>query len=501
MVLILCIAACGSAFLFSSLIYCTSSTGFIVEGYFNQRGSVVLPCFVDPQFMRKGLKVKWSKSGLESPVCVYQDGDDTPEIEHQDYQDRVKFFTEFISNGNLSLLLKNLTAEDEGQYTCTVYRQQRPVFLVHMNLLQNEQEFTVEHSCDLVVFPRDSVVLPCFIDPSIMTEDLEVEWRRSDSQTLVNLYEVGNIRSEVQHQNYHDRAHFFTEDIQLGNFSLKLKNLTAEDEGQYTCEVKSGEHSVFLTSELVPRQIDRTAAKPFEPLGYIHMFLPNIIMFVAFVLWGLTEGFLYETIFCCALCLLRPLMLIYVAPYVKDISGAPVTTEFAILTIVYVSVFFRRSWETVVHFTWLDKAFVIVMFGLVLLISLIVMSRKFGFIDVVIILFLPVLQLTLMFFTFRAASRTGLFVIVLFPLFLLLKFNCLMDIKQSKKRCINLLNIAAWIMLMFLMNALVIYFYVTSLEDDTDFSYRKILYVFGSVGVVLIIAVALMTELILKTGK
>ncbi|XP_056308727.1 butyrophilin-like protein 2 [Danio aesculapii] len=82
-----------------------------------------------------------------------------------------------------------------------------------------------------------SVVLPCYIDVVSLMEDLEVEWRRSDSETLVHLYQDGEGRPEVQQQDYHDRAHFFTEEIQHGNFSLRLDNLTAQDQGEYRCKV------------------------------------------------------------------------------------------------------------------------------------------------------------------------------------------------------------------------------------------------------------------------
>ncbi|XP_067220290.1 junctional adhesion molecule-like [Chanodichthys erythropterus] len=72
-------------------------------------------------------------------------------------------------------------------------------------------------------------------------EDLKVEWRRIDSETLVHLYQddLAFHRPEAQQQEYHDRAHFFTDQIQHGNFSLRLDNLRAEDEGEYTCKVSS----------------------------------------------------------------------------------------------------------------------------------------------------------------------------------------------------------------------------------------------------------------------
>uniref|UniRef100_A0A672NMM5 Ig-like domain-containing protein n=1 Tax=Sinocyclocheilus grahami TaxID=75366 RepID=A0A672NMM5_SINGR len=84
-----------------------------------------------------------------------------------------------------------------------------------------------------------SVVLPCYVDELLLMEGLEVEWRRTDSETLVHLYQDGESRAESQQQDYHDRAHFFTDQIQHGNFSLRLDNLSAQDKGVYRGMVPS----------------------------------------------------------------------------------------------------------------------------------------------------------------------------------------------------------------------------------------------------------------------
>ncbi|XP_026116282.1 butyrophilin-like protein 2 [Carassius auratus] len=95
-----------------------------------------------------------------------------------------------------------------------------------------------------------SVVLPCSVDERLSVEGLEVEWRRTESETLVHLYQEGESQTESQQQDYQDRAHFFTDQIQHGNFSLRLDDLRAEDEGQYKCKVyiqqESGETVVQI---------------------------------------------------------------------------------------------------------------------------------------------------------------------------------------------------------------------------------------------------------------
>ncbi|XP_073721054.1 junctional adhesion molecule-like [Misgurnus anguillicaudatus] len=211
--------------------------GFIVKGSyrFPYGGSAVLPCFIHPILITKDQKVEWSKSGLESPVCVYEDGEIRPEAQHH-------FFTEDIKHGNFSLLLKNLTKEDLGQYTCKVYTVQRSVLTVNVNLEDLVNDYEVDYSCDLVIPPKGSVILPC-LNNNLPVEGLKVKWSKSGLKSPVCAYPDEDIRPESQHQDYHNRAHFFTEDIKHGDFSLLLNNLTAKDEGQYTCKVYSEERT------------------------------------------------------------------------------------------------------------------------------------------------------------------------------------------------------------------------------------------------------------------
>ncbi len=67
----------------------------------------------------EGLKVEWSKKDLNDPVHLYQDGVSQADKQHTDYKERANFFTEHLKDGNFSLRLDKLTAEDEGEYTCT----------------------------------------------------------------------------------------------------------------------------------------------------------------------------------------------------------------------------------------------------------------------------------------------------------------------------------------------------------------------------------------------
>uniref|UniRef100_A0A673GMG8 Ig-like domain-containing protein n=1 Tax=Sinocyclocheilus rhinocerous TaxID=307959 RepID=A0A673GMG8_9TELE len=122
---------------------------------------------------------------------------------------------------------------------------------VVLNLVLMPDWFSVHGpSGPLVATLGSSVVLPCYVDELLSMEGLEVEWRRTDSETLVHLYQDGESRAESQQQDYHDRAHFFTDQIQHGNFSLRLDNLRAQDEGRYTCKVYSQQESAKMNLEL-----------------------------------------------------------------------------------------------------------------------------------------------------------------------------------------------------------------------------------------------------------
>ncbi|XP_058652499.1 uncharacterized protein LOC131552617 [Onychostoma macrolepis] len=95
-----------------------------------------------------------------------------------------------------------------------------------------------------------SITLPCSVETPLPVEELEIEWKRTDEEALVHLFQNGQDRPEAQHQSYRDRAHFFSEQIFKGNFSILLENTTVADTGIYRCVVYSyqdvGEISVTI---------------------------------------------------------------------------------------------------------------------------------------------------------------------------------------------------------------------------------------------------------------
>ncbi len=97
---------------------------------------MVLPCYENKLSSMEGLKVEWRKKDLKDLVHLYQGGVSQADKQHTDYKERAHLITEQLKDGNFSLRLDKLTAEDEGEYTCTC--------TVHSGLLRNRRQFSTK---------------------------------------------------------------------------------------------------------------------------------------------------------------------------------------------------------------------------------------------------------------------------------------------------------------------------------------------------------------------
>uniref|UniRef100_A0A3B3S192 Ig-like domain-containing protein n=1 Tax=Paramormyrops kingsleyae TaxID=1676925 RepID=A0A3B3S192_9TELE len=66
---------------------------------------------------------------------------------------------------------------------------------------------------------------------------MEVEWRRTDTDTILHLFLGGQSRPESQGDAYRGRTHLLPQEIPKGNFSLLLQDVGAADAGVYKCVV------------------------------------------------------------------------------------------------------------------------------------------------------------------------------------------------------------------------------------------------------------------------
>ncbi|KAG5835061.1 hypothetical protein ANANG_G00268110 [Anguilla anguilla] len=207
--------------------------------------SVTLPCSVDTPLPLHELEVQWMREDSVTLVHLFQEGESRPESQSPAYSGRADFFSEEISKGNFSLLLRNVTSEDKGLYKCVVHT-------VHES---NETKVKIDigrlvvTGADMPAFAYagEDVILNCSVDTHVPLEELEVEWMKTNGEILVLLFSEGENRPESQHERFRGRAEFFTEEIPKGNFSLKLRDVKTEDKGEFMCKVHTNRESVNAT--------------------------------------------------------------------------------------------------------------------------------------------------------------------------------------------------------------------------------------------------------------
>ncbi|XP_030580161.1 uncharacterized protein LOC115776577 [Archocentrus centrarchus] len=70
--------------------------------------------------------VEWSRADLGSEyVLLYQDGQFVPDNQHPSFKKRVDLQDRQMKDGDVSVILKDVTVNDEGTYECRVYMRER----------------------------------------------------------------------------------------------------------------------------------------------------------------------------------------------------------------------------------------------------------------------------------------------------------------------------------------------------------------------------------------
>ncbi|XP_068074228.2 uncharacterized protein [Danio rerio] len=541
--------------------------------------SVVLPCYVDEALPVEDLEVEWRRADSETLIHLYQDGESRAEVQQQDYHDRAHFFTEEIQHGNFSLRLDNLTAQDEGEYRCRVHSQQDSGETVVQIIVRYVDHLLVSGSdASISAYVDEDVTLNCSLNFHITPEQTEeVSWKKTDEDgdILVLLFQNNKTLPESSDEQFRGRVEFFTAEIPKGNFSLRLKSVRTEDKGVYMCQVfaggVSGNATVVLKlgfstlhiamlilcisasgSALLLSWLIYCTSRYRETVCHLQIiliFCPNILMFLAFVLWGFSEGSLFESVSCCILYILRPLMLLWAAPYVEDFTGNYKTlvlkysfrAEYIVFSAVFYSVVFKTALEKIPSYAEFESIIILLLFVTVLLLNVfyiiyLVVRVFFKLSERVVTIFgvlvgisfnvLPAFQYIILFFTF-GSGRGGVLTVTILPVLLTATRYHWGHTCGEKLGCSSLSMRTMWLFLTLLVNVAMVFFYILALENQKDrvgwacmiaflqvlwaimnftrsfdFELRRVavVYVFGSVGVVLLNSVALMTELKLKTG-
>ncbi|XP_067380605.1 polymeric immunoglobulin receptor-like isoform X1 [Channa argus] len=108
---------------------------------------VTLPCHV-PQNTQI-LVVEWIRPDLEPEyVFLYKNGQSDPDHQHPSFKNRVELKDSGMKDGNLSVILKNVTINDTGTYECHIYQSQRNHTMSIINLDVHQPGEAAGHSED-----------------------------------------------------------------------------------------------------------------------------------------------------------------------------------------------------------------------------------------------------------------------------------------------------------------------------------------------------------------
>ncbi|XP_030287707.1 myelin-oligodendrocyte glycoprotein-like [Sparus aurata] len=143
------------------------------------------------------------------------------------------------------------------------------ILLLIFSCTPAEGNFRVIGSAETIVAALgDDIILPCHVEPQIDVTGLTVEWSKPDLKPdpndrlrrveYVHLYRDAREDLDMKIAEYVKRTELFTDSLTQGNISLKITNVTFEDEGRYRCfipKLKSHFKSSIIYLSVAPKSV------------------------------------------------------------------------------------------------------------------------------------------------------------------------------------------------------------------------------------------------------
>ncbi|XP_078073390.1 butyrophilin subfamily 1 member A1-like isoform X2 [Mustelus asterias] len=115
---------------------------------------------------------------------------------------------------------------------------QHIVLLLFMILVSVHGKFIVlGPDYPVVTAAGEDALLECQLVPDLSVRNMAVRWMKSGLAAPVHVYRNGGDDLIVQHSDYRGRTELFKDELTKGNISLRIKNTTVFDQGEYTCLV------------------------------------------------------------------------------------------------------------------------------------------------------------------------------------------------------------------------------------------------------------------------
>ncbi|XP_062889091.1 matrix remodeling-associated protein 8-like isoform X3 [Mobula hypostoma] len=216
-------------------------------------------------------------------------------------QGRITMSPSAFSNGNFSLIIKDVRTSDRGIYFCNLHHHYCHLYetvKIQLNITKSARKvkrFWDGEKIVLVALLGTTVVLPCENYDSIWAErhseeeQQVVHWDRSppgvwhdQADRLIDLYASGEQRSYGS-QFIRKRMNISETAFKDGDFSLTISNLRFSDEGVYSCDLHHhycGIHErrifrLFITEPIKRNVTYKTSSTSVEIPKVINVFIPE----------------------------------------------------------------------------------------------------------------------------------------------------------------------------------------------------------------------------------
>ncbi|XP_023821759.1 myelin-oligodendrocyte glycoprotein-like [Oryzias latipes] len=87
----------------------------------------------------------------------------------------------------------------------------------------------------IIAAPGDDVILPCRLDSQEDLRGFSVEWTKVDMKLFVFLYLRRKIITEHMKESLIPRVSLDQDGLKRGDVTLKIRNVSLQDEGKYSC--------------------------------------------------------------------------------------------------------------------------------------------------------------------------------------------------------------------------------------------------------------------------
>ncbi|XP_039464130.1 uncharacterized protein LOC120437675 isoform X3 [Oreochromis aureus] len=199
--------------------------------------------------------VKWSRADLKNKhVLLYRNGKFVSNNQHPSFKNRVDLQDRQMKDGDVSLILKDVSTDDDGSYKCHVLmretRSWKSISIITLTVVPPVQRnITAESGQD--------VTLTCRAPNNNISS---VQWGKDDLEACFELqYKDGQFLLANQHPSFKNRVDLQDRQMKDGNVSLILKDVTINDTGTYEClvfmeETEKYEQSIINLHVVPPDQ-------------------------------------------------------------------------------------------------------------------------------------------------------------------------------------------------------------------------------------------------------